>query len=227
MDSLTKYKGAWSKEAINALPIIRYEGPVHLVERLDELDAALDLLSADTVLGFDTEMRPCFERGKQTYPASLLQLAGANAVVLVRLKEVPLHGRLADLLADENCLKVGVAIADDMRLLQRRFSFTPAGLIDLGLTARHMGLKTQGLRSLAANFLGGRLSKGAQCSNWEKSELSVPQIFYAATDAWIGRELYLKMQQIPEMIFHSVDLTQRKTSLKRRRFSRRTSSNHP
>ena len=37
-----------------------------------------------------------------------------------------------------------------------------------------------------------RISKGAQCSNWAREALSTKQIVYAATDAWISRELYLR-----------------------------------
>ena len=43
--------------------------------------------------------------------------------------------------------------------------------------------------------MGGRISKAAQCSNWEKKTLTPQQIRYAATDAWIGRELYLLLKE--------------------------------
>jgi ribonuclease D len=41
-------------------------------------------------------------------------------------------------------------------------------------------------------FLGYRVSKGAQVTNWARPDLTQPQITYAATDAWISRLLYLK-----------------------------------
>jgi ribonuclease D len=41
-------------------------------------------------------------------------------------------------------------------------------------------------------LLKGRISKAAQVSNWERDELSEKQILYAATDAWISRELYCR-----------------------------------
>ncbi|MBR6624668.1 MAG: 3'-5' exonuclease domain-containing protein 2, partial [Mailhella sp.] len=44
-----------------------------------------------------------------------------------------------------------------------------------------------------ANLLGFRISKSAQCSNWENRELSPQQVKYAATDAWVGRELYFHL----------------------------------
>ena len=48
-------------------------------------------------------------------------------------------------------------------------------------------------------------------TNWEKERLTVPQVTYAATDAWIGRELYTvvsrlqqeqKLPPCPEIDFH-------------------------
>ncbi|MDD3313836.1 MAG: 3'-5' exonuclease domain-containing protein 2, partial [Pseudodesulfovibrio sp.] len=41
-----------------------------------------------------------------------------------------------------------------------------------------------------------RISKSAQCSNWAKDRLSPQQVAYAATDAWISRELYLAFVRI-------------------------------
>ena len=205
-DYLEPYREDIGKDAINALPMVSYDGPVRVVEREEELPEVLKLLQGDTLLGLDTEMRPCFERGKPLRPTALLQLAGERAVVLVRLKNVPVTGPLAALLGDPNILKVGVAIGDDMRLMRRNATFPAAGMVDLAQTARLAGIPTLGLRSLAANFLKVRISKGAQCSNWEKAELSEQQILYAATDAWIGREIYLKMRTIPGLIFQPVDI---------------------
>ena len=57
--------------------------------------------------------------------------------------------------------------------------------------ATKAGLKASGVRTLAAQLLGFRISKGAQCSNWERGELAPAQVVYAATDAWICREIFL------------------------------------
>ena len=43
--------------------------------------------------------------------------------------------------------------------------------------------------------MGFRISKKEQVSNWAKRELTRSQITYAATDAWVGREIYLQMDQ--------------------------------
>lgn len=181
-----------SKEAINELPMLAYEGEVLLVQTEGELSRALRLLRDETLLGFDTESRPSFKKGK-TYPTSLIQLAGAECVVLIRLNFVAFSEALAHLLAAPKIIKAGVAIREDMRSLQKLHPFTPTGLADLGDMAKQRSIKAQGLRTLSAQLMGIRISKAAQCSNWAKKTLTPQQIRYAATDAWIGRELYLRM----------------------------------
>ena len=120
----------------------------------------------------------------------------ADAVYLVQLGWLPFGDYLADLLADGRYLKVGVGIGDDMRELGKIHPFTPAGHVDLGQMARQNRMCSQGLRSLTAHLFGWRISKGPQCSNWGLPELTQRQILYAATDAWVGRAIFLKMCEL-------------------------------
>lgn len=184
-----------SKEEINGLPLLSYGGEVRLVSDAGGLDAALDLLEDDSILGFDTETRPSFRKGK-TYPTTLMQIAGSQSVVLIQLLRTPFSERLARLLSDPGVVKAGVAIREDMRRLRDLRDFEPAALVDLAEMAHGLCLRAQGLRTLAADLMGGRISKAAQCSNWGKKELTPQQIRYAATDAWIGREIYLRLDAL-------------------------------
>jgi ribonuclease D len=68
--------------------------------------------------------------------------------------------------------------------------------MDLGNIAKKAGIKNHGLRGLAAVLLGLRISKGAQTTNWARDVLTRQQIQYAATDAWVGRKLYLSLEQV-------------------------------
>lgn len=181
-----------TKEEINLLPIQAWTGSVILVQDNCGLDSAMEHLWTESVLGFDTETKPTFTRGKTCLPA-LIQLATADIVYLIQLTHIPFEHRIADLLSAPHILKVGVAIHDDMKALARIYPFAPKGIVDLAQMARTRGVQAQGLRTLAANLLGFRISKSAQCSNWEHAKLSPAQIKYAATDAWVGRELYFKL----------------------------------
>ena len=181
-----------SKDEINLLPIQAWDGPVILIQDEAALDEALAKLWKEPVLGFDTETRPTFTKGKVCLPA-LIQLATAEAAYLIQLTHLPFGERVAELLASPRILKVGVAIHDDMKALARIHECTSGGVVDLAALARAKGIQAQGLRTLSANLLGFRISKSAQCSNWENRELSPQQVKYAATDAWVGRELYFHL----------------------------------
>ena len=195
MKELQDYTRKLSKEEINAMPLRRYEGPVRLVRTEDDMAQALEMLRKEKVLGFDTETKPTFRKGAINTPA-LIQLATAECVYLIQLTRLPFSADLARVLARRGAVKAGVSIHDDMRELQRMQAFNPAGVVDLGDVARERGISTQGLRNLAANFFGWRISKGMQCSNWSLTDLSEGQILYAATDAWVGRILYLRMREL-------------------------------
>jgi hypothetical protein len=207
VDLTAGYRQDIGSDAINMLPMTAYEGPVHVVRTEDELEEAVTGLRGESILGFDTETRPLFRKGVSNQVA-LVQLAGAGAVWLIQLTRVRFGPVLADLLSDPRRIKAGVAIYDDMRGLSRMHPFTPAGVADLGLMARQLGLSTVGLRSLSANLLGFRISKSVQCSNWERDVLEPRQVRYAATDAWLGRELYLRLLSLGGL--PPVPFTQRK-----------------
>ena len=193
--SLNTLRRRLTSEEINALPLMHYEGPVHLIRDLDGWERARGDLYSAGILGFDTETRPTFRKGRVNDPA-LVQLATANAVYLVQLSWLPFGAYLADLLANASIVKAGVGIRFDMQALSKLFPFSPAGLVDLGSVARMNKFSSQGLRTLSAAFFGWRISKGSQCSNWSLTELSSKQIVYAATDAWVSRLIYLKMQDL-------------------------------
>lgn len=195
MSSLDYYRRPLSKDDINALPLRRYNGTVHIVASKATLRKAVNGLKGERVLGFDTETRPTFGKGPENPPA-LLQLATSQATYLFQLKRISLPEPLCAILADARVIKAGVAVRDDIRVLQRLAEFEPRGFVDLSEVARKNGLQTMGLRNMAANLLGFRISKTAQCSNWEAPKLSPKQITYAATDAWVSRELHFRIQDL-------------------------------
>ena len=182
-----------TNEEINRMPARQYEGEIFLVEDEEAFEAAVEILKNEDVLGFDTETRPVFSKGKSHSP-SILQLAAAERVYIFQFNKVPFDGELARILENPAIVKAGVAVRDDIRELQRLHHFNPAGFVDLSQVAKHNKLETHGLRNLAANFFDLRIPKGARCSNWAVKTLAQKQLLYAATDAWIGRELYFAMR---------------------------------
>ena len=178
-----------TKEEVGELPLVSYSGRIEVVANHESLKACLPALHAEKLLGFDTETRPSFRKGVM-FPIALLQLATWETVYLIRLNHLGFPEELRDLLASPESQKVGVAIRDDIKGLQQLGSFVPQGFVELSQLARQLGIVTCGLRNLAGIFLNVRISKKAQLSNWEQEELTESQQNYAATDAWISREIY-------------------------------------
>ncbi|MCK4838329.1 MAG: 3'-5' exonuclease domain-containing protein 2 [Desulfobulbaceae bacterium] len=184
-----------TRDEINSLPIRSYEGKVVVVRTRQELDIALKKLAQETLLGFDTETRPNFKKGQNNLP-SLIQLAAEETVYIFQLQHIKFPVGLRDIIADQTIIKTGVAIDHDLLQLQRLGPFIENGFAGLARMAKNAGIRNHGLRGLAAVLLGFRISKGAQRSNWGSETLSSKQIKYAATDAWVGREIFLRLQEM-------------------------------
>jgi ribonuclease D len=184
-----------SREAMATLPIRRFEGEVVLVENHRELVRAVDDIRHESLVGWDTETRPAFRKGEVHLPC-LVQVATARAVYLFQLQQLDSFDVLAELLAEPRIVKSGVALADDLRQLKLLFPFSEQNVLDPGVVARRRGLRQTGLRNLAGIFLRCRIPKGASTSNWAAPRLSAAQITYAATDAWVCRELFLHFQAL-------------------------------
>jgi ribonuclease D len=176
-----------------ALPIQRYEGPVHVISGHSDVESAMQDLLQESVVGFDTETRPAFRPG-ESYLPSLVQFATANAVYLLQVQQQDLSGAVREILSSEKIVKVGVSVSDDMLNLKKLFPFDERSVVDLGKVAERHGLKQTGVRNLAGIFLGTRIPKGTKTTNWAARRLTPQQVGYAATDAWVCRELYLRFR---------------------------------
>ncbi len=184
-----------TKEQINAHPIGKYQGRIHVIQTPEQVEQAIRQLEKEKVLGFDTETRPTFRVGQSHLPA-VLQLAAEQAVFIFQLRYCHLPKALCRLLANPKIIKAGVAWARDVQELNKLAPFEPAGFVDLGKLAKQAGCMNHGLRGLATLLLKFRVSKKSKTSNWAQRTLTRAQITYAATDAWVGRELYYKLQQM-------------------------------
>ncbi|MCL1910646.1 MAG: 3'-5' exonuclease domain-containing protein 2 [Leptospirales bacterium] len=178
-----------SKEYINSLPLIRYEGSIKIIEDNRELDTFLSRIPDGTITGFDTETRPVFRRGQNRLPA-LVQIALPETVLLIKLKPPGLPAALIEFFERESVKKTGIGLRTDIEKLQNITPFTARGFIDLSEIAAPKGIIQTGVRALAARYLQGRVSKTEQKSNWERKNLTDKQKNYAATDAWACALIY-------------------------------------
>lgn len=181
-------------EEIEKLDIASFNGETHIIDSLDkEFDNAIRYLKNKNIIGFDTETRPCFSPNQPKYGTALLQLSGAEKAFLFRINKIGMQPKLCRILADNKIIKVGAAVADDIKGLQKYQNFKPGGFVDLQKIVGDYGIKDKSVKKMSAIILGVRISKTQQLSNWEAENLSEPQQRYAATDAWICREMYKKL----------------------------------
>ena len=183
-----------TKDQINAMPLVKYEGKIHVLSSQDDIQDSVDYLMTQKVIGFDTETRPTFTKGSANAP-SLVQLAGEKAVFIYQLDDISILKKLSTILSNKKITKSGVSVDRDLIELMFLTPFDPCSFIDLGDVARDRGIPHHGLRGLAAMFLGSRISKGARTSDWGRDRLSRSQVSYAATDAWIGLELFKRFEK--------------------------------
>jgi ribonuclease D len=188
-ENLPVEKRKISKAEINELPLIAWGGEVQILESAEEMEAAASILANESHLGFDTETRPSFKKGDY-YPPALIQLATEHCVYLFRISETETFDPLLPILESPDILKTGVAIKDDVKELRAMKDFTPNGFVDIADITVKLGYENRGLRALAGLLLQGRISKAAQVTNWARPKLDNKQVRYAATDAWISREIY-------------------------------------
>ncbi len=179
---------------IEQMPLGSFPGDIQVIDKPGlEYERAVFYLRRQKVLGFDTESRPVFSPGQHTRGVALLQLSGPKKAFLFRVQQLGMRKSLCSILANKDIVKVGAASGDDVRGLQKLGEFKPAGFVDLQKIAWEWGIRDKSVKKLAANILGCRISKAQQLSNWEAQELSPSQCRYAATDAWVCREMYLRL----------------------------------
>lgn len=173
--------------------VLSFPGKIHLIRCDQDLAGVAKNLNSAKVLGFDTETRPSFVKG-QIYKVALLQLSTESEAYLMRLHHISQFKILVDVFENEEITKVGVAIRDDIKTLQKSFKFAPQRFVELQTLAKERGLSKFGLKGMAEEVLQGTLVKGPKMTNWEAQVLTDRQLLYAATDAWIGLKLFEKLR---------------------------------
>jgi len=183
-------------EEIETMPLCSFKGKIKVISSPGiEYFRAVLYLNRQKIIGFDTETKPVFSPGQRTNGVALLQLSGPDRAYLFRVQSLGMTPRLCSILSNASILKIGAAVHDDIRGLQRYFPFEAKGFVDLQQIAWEWGIRDKSVKKLAANILGMRVSKAQQLSNWEADSLSQSQQMYAATDAWVCREMYGKLME--------------------------------
>lgn len=190
---MAKFASTISNEDVAQLEPVRFDGEIVVVETVRDLLRACEVLSAQKIIGFDTETRPSFTSGMMNKVA-LLQLSTDDVCFLIRLNKVPLDKALIAILQNENIAKVGAAVQNDIAALNALRHFKARGFIDLQNEVGRFGIEDRSLRKLSGIIIGKKVSKAQRLSNWEAQTLTPQQQQYAATDAWVCIELLRRLQ---------------------------------
>ena len=181
---------------LEKLEYASFPGKIQVIDSVGaDFNRAIAYLRSQKIIGFDTETRPCFTQNQPRYGVALLQLSGPEKAFLFRVNKIGMHRRLCNLLANPKILKIGAAVHDDIRGLQKLRDFNAGGFVDLQKIVWEWGIRDKAVKKMSAIILGYRISKAQQLSNWEADELTEQQCKYAATDAWVCREMYLKLMR--------------------------------
>jgi ribonuclease D len=122
-----------------------FRGEIVLVDNLKTYYEVFPRLLGSDLLGFDTETRPTFKKGRKN-TVSLIQISTGNLACLFRINKIGFPDELIRLLSNPSVIKAGVAVHDDIRFLKSVKKFSPEGFVDLQNFVRDYGIQSSGLK---------------------------------------------------------------------------------
>jgi ribonuclease D len=191
-----------SDEEISKLPLRAFAGQIDVIDHPSKVSEAVYYLQQQKVIGFDTETKPWFRKGKRNINrVALLQLSDDKRAFLFRINRIGLPNEVLKILSNPDIIKVGAAVREDIRNLQKVNYFESASFLELQSYVKFFGIENYGLKNIAAIVLKFRISKAQRLSNWENFVLTADQNLYAATDAWLGYEIYHTLKNADFKLF--------------------------
>lgn len=171
------------KDVVAQMPNV--ECPVHIVtvDTPEKADLAAEALMREKVIGFDTETKPSFHKGR-TNKMALMQLSTDSTCYLFRVCKIGLPASLCRLLENPDVLKIGLSIHDDFSVLHRSCNLRPVGFVELQEYVKKFCIKDASLQRIYAILFSQKISKNQRLTNWEAAALTRKQKEYASIDAW-------------------------------------------
>lgn len=163
-----------SKEEVSQLPVEKFEGAIHTIDNLHEMEKAVNYLREFEYVGIDTETRPAFKKGKVN-DVALLQISTNDRCFLFRLNVIGIPSALQELLKDSNVKKIGLSVKDDIASINRKIHVDIANCIDMQQYVKDFGIQDNSLAKIYAIIFGKRISKAQRLSNWEAPLLTDKQ----------------------------------------------------
>lgn len=168
---------------------VEFHGNITLVDTVEKVAPAVEVLGRASVVGFDTETRPSFRKGQVNHVA-LMQISTDEECFLFRLNRIGMTNALRAFIENADITKVGLSLRDDFTVMHRSDNFAPAGFIDLQNLVKQYNIADLALQRIYAILFGERISKHQRLTNWEADVLTPAQQTYAAIDAWACLRIY-------------------------------------
>jgi ribonuclease D len=153
--------------------------PPVFIDRQAEFDGLIKKLNSEPILAVDTEANSLFAYQEQV---CLIQISSSSADYIIdplSLKDLTPLGELFKDLAVE---KVFHASEYDLLILHEDFQFEFQNLFDTMIAAQILGREKLGLDALLDEFVGLKVDKKYQRSNWGKRPIPEDMLHYAQVD---------------------------------------------
>lgn len=177
------------KNIISELPQVTFDGNIYIIDSMSKMSMAVNALRKEKLVGFDSETRPAFFKGK-TNQVALLQISSLDDCFLFRTNKIGIPEKLKQFIEDESIKKIGLSLNNDFNAMGRFAEITPRGFIDIQSLVKEYNIADQSLQRIYAILFGKKISKSQRLSNWEAPTLTSAQQQYAAIDAHACLEIY-------------------------------------
>lgn len=203
-----------------------YTDPVMVVITRKQIDVGMNRLLNDKngqklhheLFGLDIEWKPVSPGKKEYNPTALLQIYRPGVAVIFRMNKLVQEHKweygenvpykfpesIKIFLEDPGFRKSGLNINQDVAKLKADFGVEVRGHHDIRDLQLCMDSDRKGMKYLAKKYLNLEISKSLAVSDWEQPFLSRKQICYAATDAFISRELFIAMGGLKDQKFLTI-----------------------
>lgn len=176
-----------SKEQIHSFP--RFQNlpldKIFVINTLRQCQSIEAELKMAALLGFDSESKPTFNKGEVQTGPHLIQLATAEKAYLFQVSS-DILSFLEPIFENPDQIKVGFGLKNDAHLFRKK-GIELNSVIELSKCFGSFGLNNPvGIKNAIALLFQMNFpkSKSVSTSNWARKSLTIPQIEYAAADAY-------------------------------------------
>lgn len=191
---MDKYTHTITKEEVEEYPVEEFSGRIYVLTTEKEANRAVEYLEKFPMVGFDTETRPSFRKGRH-YKVSLVQLSTEDTCFLFRLNYMGFPASLEKFLSNEKVMKIGLSVHDDFNSMRKRVDIEPQNFLELQSFVAQFGIEEASLQKIYAILFRKKISKAQRLTNWETDVLTEQQKRYAALDAWACLQIYKQLNK--------------------------------